>query len=266
MDSPRLAGITVYPVKSLDGTQVESASLTDQGGLEDDRRYALFDESGAVVNGKREPRLHRVGLEFDLERRRLSIRTVEDPPTAARCFVLPADLDALSDWFGDYLGYGVSVRSESNGGFPDDTANPGPTVISTATIETVAGWFDDVAPEELRRRLRPSLEVDGVEAFWEDRLYADHGEVVRFTVGDATLEGVNPCQRCAVPARDPDTGESTPGFRERFVDRRRATRPPWTSGSRYDHDYRLMVNTRLHGSPTPIEVGDWVEIRGIHPE
>jgi uncharacterized protein YcbX len=44
-----------------------------------------------------------------------------------------------------------------------------PSVISTATIETVASWFDGLTVEGTRRRLRANVEVSGVPAFWEDR-------------------------------------------------------------------------------------------------
>lgn len=138
-----------------------------------------------------------------------------------------------------------------------------PTVISTATIEAVADWYDDVTPGEMRRRLRASVEVGGVPAFWEDGLFADDGEAVRFRIGEVVIHGIRPCQRCIVPARDPNTGEETPGFRERFVQRRRATRPAWTDGERFEHDYSLMVNTRVPNPMGEISVGDPVEILDV---
>lgn len=260
MPVPRLVRLTVYPVKSLDGKSVQSATFTAQGGLVDDRIYALVDDSGDYVNGKAEPMVHRIRSGFDLDRHRLCVRDVEEPPSAAVSFALPGESSAAGDWFGNYLGYPVSLRREPMGGFPDDTTNPGPTVLSTATIETIASWYDDVTTDEMRRRLRANVEVGGVPAFWEDRLFADRGEVVRFHLGDAVLEGVNPCRRCIVPARDPDTGEETPQFRERFVAQRRATKPEWTDSDRFDSDYRVMVNTRVPEPDATLNVGEPVEI------
>jgi hypothetical protein len=77
-------------------------------------------------------------------------------------------------------------------------------------------------------------------------------------VGAARFEGVNPCQRCAVPTRDPDTGAETPGFRERFLERREATLPEWAARDRFDHYFRLMVNTRVPPETvgTEVAVGD----------
>lgn len=266
MSGPRLARLAVYPVKSLDGKSVQSATFTAQGGLVDDRIYALVDEHGDYVNGKREPAVHRIRSGFDLDRHHLCVRDVEDSPSDAVSFALPEETNAAEDWFGDYLGYSVTLRREPMGGFPDDTTNPGPTVISTATLETVASWYDDITTDGMRRRLRANVEIGGVPAFWEDRLFADHGEIVRFSLGDAVLEGVNPCRRCVVPTRDPDTGEETPGFRERFIEQRRATKPEWTDSDRFDSDYRVMVNTRVPEHDATLNVGDPVEILGTRPE
>ena len=65
--------------------------------------------------------------------------------------------------------------------------------------------------------------------------------------GAATLAGINPCQRCPVPPRDPDTGEILAGFQKRFSDRRRETLPAWAEASRFDHFYRFTVNTVAPG-------------------
>jgi len=131
----------------------------------------------------------------------------------------------------------------------------------------VAGWFDGIDAAEMERRLRPNLVVSGVEPFWEDRLYADRDTSVAFRVGDCEFLGANPCQRCVVPTRDPATGEKTPGFRERFVERRRETLPDWAGEAWFDHYFRLMVNTfvpeRTVGGR--LRVGDAVQILDERP-
>ena len=244
---PRVARITVYPVKSLDGLHREQATFVTGGGLALDRAYAIVDEDGEYVNGKRERSIHRLRSQYDPDQRVLELSA---PTTEAATFELPGpdsdenDADALTAWLSDYFDYPVSLRHDGVGGFPDDTTASGPTVISTATIEAVASWFSEITVDEMRRRLRANIELGGVPAFWEDHLFADRDHVVSFSVGDATLEGVNPCQRCVVPSRDPDTGEETDGFREQFVRRREETMPAWSGGDWFDHSFRLMVNTR----------------------
>ena len=101
----------------------------------------------------------------------------------------------------------------------------------------------------MRRRFRANLEIEGVPAFWEDRLYGSAGEAAALRIGDVTIEGVNPCARCTVPERNPETGEiADSAFAKIFADRRRETLPSWADKSRFDHYYRLSVNTRIHAS------------------
>lgn len=239
----RLEGIHVYPVKSLDGTTVEAASIRERGGLEWDRRYAIVDEDGAYVNGKGERAVHRLRASYDLERKTVTVRRQGSDDLFS--FHLDVDRDAFASWLTCFFGYEVEVVRADEGGFPDDTDAAGPTVISSGTLEAVASWFDGIDPAEMRRRLRPNLVVGETEPFWEDRLYDRPGTTVPFEIGSSRFEGVNPCQRCVVPTRDPDTGEPTDGFRGRFVDRREATLPEWASPAWFDHYYRVMVNTRV---------------------
>jgi len=119
----------------------------------------------------------------------------------------------------------------------------GPSVISTATLRTVADWFDELTVEGVRRRLRANVEVGGVEPFWEDRFVG--ADAPAFEVGGVRFEGVTPCGRCVVPQRDPDTGDPTPGFREQFVRRREETFPDWADADAFDHYYSLMLIARV---------------------
>lgn len=59
---PTLERIRIYPVKSLDGVDVEHAPVLASGALAWDLRYALHDEQGAVINGKRCPQVHAVRI------------------------------------------------------------------------------------------------------------------------------------------------------------------------------------------------------------
>ena len=64
---PHLAGISLYPIKSLDPLAVSEAALLASGGLQHDREFALFDEEGKFVNGKRSPLVHGLRSAFDPE-------------------------------------------------------------------------------------------------------------------------------------------------------------------------------------------------------
>lgn len=256
---PRLARINIYPVKSLDGQAVDETALLPSGGLQHDRRFAILDRAGDVVNGKRTPALHRLRSHFDPASGQLTLSV----DGQSHKFDTAGDRRELTAWLTDFLGQELSIVENTIGGFPDDVEFPGPTVISTATLAEVASWFDGLSVEETRDRFRANLEIDADEPFWEDRLLAEGTGVVRFQVGGAELVGTNPCARCPVPTRNPYTGESMPHFGGIFARRRQESLPPWAPASRFDHFYRLAVNTRpVHGGPCVLRVGDEVRIVG----
>lgn len=262
--------LCVYPIKSLDGVDVDAADLGAGGGLAPDREFALLDADGDYVNGKNERRIHRVRADHDLDARTVTLAAPHDGAEApdAATFSLDDDRGAIGSWLGSFLGYEVSMVGERPGGYPDDTELSGPTVVSTGTLREVASWFDGVSVDSMRRRLRANVELASGEAFFEDRLVAEPGERVRVRVGDVDLFGVDPCRRCAVPARDPDTGEEYPDFRARFIERREATMPPWSGGRRFDDVFQVMVNTAAPEASVggTLRVGDAVRIVGTDPE
>ncbi|MFC7201902.1 MOSC domain-containing protein [Haloferax namakaokahaiae] len=257
-DAVTLSRIAVYPVKSLDPVFVERAELVENGGLSGDRAFAIFDEDGNYVNGKRERATHRIRshVALDEETVRLSAPEMDDYDGPV------ADAD---DWLAEYFGYPVELRRETAGGFPDDTTASGPTVISTQTLEAVASWYDGIDVDEMRRRLRPNLELDAPEPFWEENLFDTRDTRVQWSLGSASFVGVNPCQRCIVPTRNPETGEPTSEFKETFMKKRAETMPPWSGGDWFDHYFRLMVNTRVPESSwgETLAVGDEVSVGEI---
>jgi uncharacterized protein YcbX len=235
-----LAAIRLFPIKAMDGEAREQATFLSSGALEWDRRFALFDSADKFVNGKRHAAVHLLGSQFDAASRRLRLWRRDSP---AVTFHVDHERQELQAWLSDYFTFPVTLKENPDIGFPDDTDAPGPTLISTATLETVASWFDGLSVEQARRRFRANLEIGGVPPFWEDHLYGQKGTRVRFSIGEATIDGNNPCQRCAVPPRDPDTGEPIEKFSVIFRQKRRETLPPWAEQSRFDHFYRLAINT-----------------------
>ena len=63
--------------------------------------------------------------------------------------------------------------------------------------------------------------------------------------GYVHMIGVNPCQRCVVITRDSQTGAAYPNFQKTFINKRQETLPEWTERSRFNHFYRLAINTRV---------------------
>ena len=257
---PYLAKILLYPVKSLDSVEVKKAKVLASGALQHDREFATFDKQGKFVNGKRHPKIHLLRAQFALLNRTISLQMPE--VDSQQLFHLDEERQALEATLSDFFEFAVTLRQNSLMGFADDTHSPGPTVISTATLVEVASWFPGLSVNEIRRRMRANIEIDGVSAFWEDRLFSKQGDLVCFRVGDVDFFGVNPCQRCIVPTRDSYLGEAYPNFQKIFAAQRQATLPNWVASSPFNHFYRLSINTQLPPSSAGkiLQIGDEVDI------
>lgn len=257
---PYLAKILLYPVKSLDGVEVEKATVLASGALKYDREYAIFDHAQKLVNGKRYAKIHLLRSQFTLFNRTISLQIPGDD--SQQIFHLDEERPALEATLSNFFEFAVKLEQNSLTGFPDDLKSSGPTVISTATLTEVASWFPDVSADELRRRIRANIEIGGVPPFWEDQLFSAESEAVSFRVGDVHFFGVQPCKRCVVPTRNPDSGIGYQNFQKIFVEQRQATLPNWVAASRFVHFYSLSVNTRLPASEDGkiLQVGDKIEI------
>jgi hypothetical protein len=71
-----------------------------------------------------------------------------------------------------------------------------------------------------------------------------------------------------VPSRWSLTGEVGPvaAFAKRFAEQRQRNLPPWANSSRFDHYYRLAVNTcPSQTGESILQVGDEVSVLGARP-
>ncbi|MBD2212349.1 MOSC N-terminal beta barrel domain-containing protein [Calothrix sp. FACHB-156] len=260
---PYLAKILLYPIKSFDGVEVENARVLASGTLEFDREFAIFDERGNFVNGKRHAKIHSLRAKFALSNRTLSLQIPGS--NLEQVFHLDREKQALVATLSDFFGFPVKLQQNSVQGFPDDTKCLGPTVISTATLTEVASWFPGVTVEQMRRRMRANLEIGGVPAFWEDQLFSSQSDqTVSFRIGNVSFVGVQPCQRCVVPTRDPDSGLADAQFQKTFVKQRQVTLPDGVAISRFNHFYKLSVNTiaSVSSFETMLQIGNEVAIIG----
>src|SRR6266446_1993479 len=202
--SPRLANISLFPIKSLDPFAVKEARIGPGGGLEFDRAWALYSADGQWVNGKRSTAIHLIRATFAPDVSSVTLSVPGDRrkiPT--KTFAFPGDTASASKWFSNFFEQPITVR-HSPEGFPDDTIANGPTIVSTASLQAVCDLFPGMDLDEARQRFRATLEIDGAPAFWEDQLFGEEERsAVRFCLGEVNFEGSNPCGRCAVPSRDP---------------------------------------------------------------
>ncbi|MCG8448003.1 MAG: MOSC N-terminal beta barrel domain-containing protein [Pirellulales bacterium] len=258
---PTLTRITIFPIKSFDGHDVREVKVLPGGALAGDRRYALIDGLKRFVNGKRCAAIHQIRATYSDDLQNVTLMHGENHAT----FNLATAGEELANWCGDVLQQTCRLAENRETGFPDDCEAPGPTLISTASLAEVAGWFDGIDVAESRRRFRMNLEIDGDTPFWEDQLVAEHRhKISRFQIGDVIWQGRGACQRCAVPTRDAYCGRATPRFAQQFSERRQACLPGWAPVERFDHFYRLGVNTGLDSMENGniMRVGDSVTVLG----
>jgi len=256
-DAPTVGRIFIHPIKSLDPIGVPEAVVLCSGALRHDREFALFDDEGKWINGKRDWRVHWIRSDFDMTQYTVTLKSVRD--SQPQTFHLLEHQRSLHEWFSEFFGFRLHLRRNFETGFPDDLESPGPTIISSATLREVGSWFK-IDQNETRRRFRANIEIETSVPFWEDRLYKDPGQVAEFRIGKVSVHGVNPCQRCIVPSRHSTTGVATDNFQRVFAAKRAATLPPWAAASRFNHYYRLSVNTRIPAleAGKTIRVGDVV--------
>lgn len=236
-----LRRIELFPIKSLDGIVVEEARITAGGILEHDRAYAILDRDGNVVNGKRTARVHQLRCAFDPSMREVRLWTGAEAPTRFRLDE-PAP---IGEWLSGFFEFPVSLHHDPEKGFPDDRVASGPTLTSEASLCAVREWYPALTLDNIRRRFRANLELGGGAAFCEDQLFGPAGELKPFRIGEVRFAGHNPCQRCVVPARDPESGDPVSDFQRRFMQLREQQLPEWANAQRFNHFYRFAVNTSI---------------------
>lgn len=251
--TPLLSRITIYPIKGLDGIELQTAMITTGGCLLNDRAYAMVDLDGQFIVGKSNPLVHLLRTKFDLENELVSFRHQEK--TEWKQFHLQKEKKQIEIFLSDFFKIAVTLVEDKTGQFLDIPDISGATVLSTESLKSVCNWFGNLNLDETRKRFRATLEIEGVPAFWEDHLFSKPGTAIEFKIGDVTLFGMSPRERCVVPTRNPLTGEVLHAFPKTFSKHRAIDLPPWsTLEENYKHYYYLSVDCYLPET----EVGKWI--------
>lgn len=290
---PTVSTIRLYPIKSLDGIEVDSVPICDNGRIKYDREYALFDEHGSYVNGRQNQLVHRIQSTIDIDSGDVALAIQGTNKTYETNLDGITDDTGLENWLSEFFEEPITIRESQQTNFADSAGGvspyritaTGPTVISTATLREVSSWYADLTVDDIRRRLRTNIEISDVVPFWEDTLFSDceasfgsPGDAVEFTIGNVTHFGIMPKPRCVVPSRDPDTGELKRDFSIKFLQNRKETFPEWvdvdklgrnieSGSSSSDNYFYLTVVTRIPRSEVgeSITIGDRASINGEIP-
>jgi len=195
-----------WPVKSMAGEEVRALSLGPRGAGGDRVHAVLHEHKGQwrPLTAREAPRLlaWRAAYPFNLD-------AGLDPANPPHAIV--TEPSGVHSWrCGDprlrsalERDLGRSVRLERDtGGIPDVPA----TVLLTVA-GTLAGLSQELGTEVDARRFRPNLHLELDAEPWAELGWA--GAELELE-GGARLRVQGPCERCAIPTRDPDTQEKWP--------------------------------------------------------
>jgi MOSC domain-containing protein len=233
--TPTLAGIRIYPVKSLTGLEVAEAEV-EPWGVRHDRRWVLLTPEGDVVTAREAPAMLLLGASplddggIVLTSRDGSELHVPAPLDGEPVPAAVTRIDALrragaeaDAWLSSRLGREVRLAwlddparrpvSERHGGLPGDhlaLADAGPLLLtSQSSLGRLNEWIVEGAAARGERppaaigmiRFRPNLVVGHVdEAFAEDAWLTVRIGAVEMRLGEQ-------CDRCFLTTFDPDTLE-----------------------------------------------------------
>jgi uncharacterized protein YcbX len=230
MPRARVAGLFVYPVKSLRGIAVDAATIAETGlcaGGVTDREWMVVDGDGRFVTQRELPRLALITPLVADARLMLTAAGAEPldvpldtPSQPSRPVVVWQSAvrghdegDAAADWLATRLGrplrlvrFDRSERRLCNPAFAGDSgahtlfADGYPLlVIGTASLADLNARLAAHGSVPLpMNRFRPSLVLGGLAAYDEDHLDT-------LDAGGTRLRMVKPCIRCTITATDQAT-------------------------------------------------------------
>lgn len=248
-----LGQIRLFPIKSLDAVTVDEVAI-GCFSLAGDRAYAIVDDTGRVINGKRTGRVNQLRAEYGAGTVTLGEREAWEPHT----FELRQNNDALDAYLSDFFAMPAHLVHDDEGRLLDIPRESSVTVIAAETLRSLSAamGFPD-----LRERFRTNLELTDAPAFFEEQLVGPD-EAVGFSIGDVRCFGMSIRERCNVPPRDPGTGEIDRRFAKALITARDASVPAWSHVRELGSLYHLAINVFVPRSEQGkrIRVGDRIRV------
>jgi uncharacterized protein YcbX len=222
----QISALYIYPIKSLAGIALPSASLTPRG-LAYDRRWMLLGPEGQFLTQREYPELTLLQPEMRPGGLRLSHRTKSLPPLLLPLSV-PEPQPRLEVQVWEDTCPATAVSQEADAWFsealqlrcrlvymPEDSirslnpsyGRPGEMVGFADSCPLLV--IGEASLAELNRRLpapvpmnrfRPNIVFTGGEPFAEDGWEG-------FRIGAASFRGIRPCGRCQLVNVDQDSGQ-----------------------------------------------------------
>ena len=238
---PTIVNITVYPLKSAAGIDLQEADVTDSG-FAHDREWMVVDEDFNFLTQRDYSKLALVrpvlrdgGISLRAPgMREIALPSADGPPIACGLFGESCGAfrtsEAVDGWISDYLGVKAAIVARDRGflrkggvQYPQRDERPtsfvdnyGLLIISKASLDDLNRRLDQPVP---MNRFRPNIVIDGVFAYGEEYASAFASAHVEFGF-------TNVCTRCVLPNIDQATAAVG---REPFKT---------LSGFRFDESYR----------------------------
>ncbi len=250
---PVLSRIRIYPIKSLDPVELPEAEVGVHS-LRYDREFAMLTHDGRFMNGKRSGRVNELKATYDLPN--YGVTFSDRSGGSARSFHLLNDKSAAEAYLSGFFGEPISLLQNKQGQLMDIPTASSITILSEASLQSLHEEFSDRTLEDVRLRFRATIELSGVEPYWEENLVGDPGVGMLIRLGDVEMIGVSPRARCNVPPRNPLTGDTDKTFVKRMMKSREQTLPENSHIPAYGSLYHLTINTYIPES----QKGKWLRV------
>ncbi len=261
----------IYPIKSLSGIALNSATITSRG-FKYDRRLMLVDANNQCLTQRDLPEMAMLqpAIEddgFSIVHKQVPSRSIFIPHQPAGN--LRADVTIwddictgqvydpyINDWFTEVLNTSCRLIY-----MPDTTerevdkmyaqnrevtsfADEYPVlIIGQASLDDLNGRLEIPVPIN---RFRPNIVFTGGAPFLED-------EMNEFLIGDITFNAVKPCKRCVIITINQNTKE-------------KSKEPSKTLATYRFHDKGICFGQNLlHRGDGEIQMGDEIEIKSYQP-
>jgi hypothetical protein len=225
----RVAGLFIYPVKSLRGVAVPAAEVDDLG-FAGDRRFLVVDDTGKFLTQRTHSRMARIDTALVSGRLTLSaggageisIPDAPDPAAPLRSVTIWKHEGLLAEdcgadaarWLSDFLGQSVHlvrIGPKFHRPMLKKAARPGDLyaftdgapilVTSEASLDALNDRIQENGGEPVPMdRFRPNLVLTDGPAFAEDTAPA-------LRIGAVVLRNAGKSDRCIVTTTDQHTGE-----------------------------------------------------------
>ncbi len=250
---PIVSRIRIYPIKALDPVELQEAEVGVHS-LRYDREFAMITQDQRYMNSKRTGRVNELKATYDLANYKVYLT-----PRAGgevESFHLLNDKRKLEMYLENIFGEPLSLVQSKQGQLMDIPTASSVTIVSEASLKSLHEEFSDRTLEDVRLRFRATIELTGVDPYWEENLVGEPGVGMRIQVGDVEMIGVSPRARCNVPPRDPLTGITDKTFVKRMMKSREATLPEKSHLPEYGNLYHLTINTYIPES----QKGKWLRV------